>query len=189
MKRTHMISLLILFILIWCFTALVAPKNGNEDAILPAQNEKRKEEFFYEDTGDWDAMRLPLVYPYEILKLDQKLEINQKLGWSMKLYVPPEEKDLHYYTIHDVQGVSVENRIIMIYSSYSGGVDPWSGQKILYWFILVPDERIEKGFETKTEFLSFVKKYGIDQPNWMSPDMAYNRFVSTGCLEWIPGCN
>lgn len=185
MKQNFLMSFVILFLFLFGYSLWTARSEGGG---VPDLQTHEDEDFFYEDTGGWDAMRLPLIYPYEMLKLDQALEINQKLGWSVNLNVPPKKKDLYYYNIHGIREIAVENQVIMIYSSYTEGVDELAGEKVLSWFIIVPDEEIETGFASKEEFLGFVQNYGIQQPDWVLADMAFERFVTTGCLDWIPNC-
>lgn len=143
---------------------------------------------FYTDLGG-DAMRLPLIKPYEILKLNQQLEINRKLGWGIQLQIAPSEKELYYYNaIYDIQKFALEDGVIMVFATYPQEVDTDVGQKILYWFVIVPDKSIEIGFETDAEFLNYVQHYGIEQPSWTEPDAAYEQFYKTACLDWIPDC-
>ncbi len=134
-------------------------------------------------------MRIPLVKPYEMLKLNQKLEINRKLGWSIYSDLSPDEREFYYYdSVHDIKTFSVENGIIMAYTTYAEGFDQDVGQKVLYWFVIVPDKKLETGFDTEAEFLNYIQTYGIQQPNWIEPDIAYKQFAETGCLKWIPDC-
>jgi hypothetical protein len=76
----------------------------------------------------------------------------------------------------------------MVYATYPQEVDTDVGQKVLYWFVIVPDKKIETGFEMEAEFLSYIQTYGIEQPQWIEPESTYEQFAETGCLEWIPDC-
>lgn len=135
-------------------------------------------------------MRIPLMKPYEMLKLNQQLEINRKLGWGIQLHVSPSEKELYYYSaIYDIQKFAIENGVIMVYATYPQEVDTDVGQKVLYWFVIVPDKEIETGFDMEAEFLSYIQTYGIELPRWIEPERAYEQFYKTGCLDWIPTCN
>jgi hypothetical protein len=62
--------------------------------------------------------------PYEILKLNQQLEINRKLGWGIQLHVSPSEKELYYYNaVYDIKSFAIENGVIMVYATYPQEVD------------------------------------------------------------------
>ncbi len=175
MKRYKLIAIIIALLLLCIFTNWARYSRVNKDP-------------FYNDPG-WDAMRIPLIKPYEMLKLDQKLEINQKLGWSITLHVSPSEKEVYYYLdIHDINKIAIKNGVIMAYTNYTQEVDTNAGEKVLYWFVIIPNKKIETGFDAEAEFLNYVQTYGIQQPPWVEPDAAYKQFDETGCLEWIPGC-
>jgi hypothetical protein len=134
-------------------------------------------------------MRIPLTKPYEILKIDYKKPGWWSLGWSINLHVSPSEKEVYYYqAIHDIRKFAIEDGVIMAYTTYPQEVDLDVGQKVLYWFVIVPDQKIETGFDTEDEFLSYIQTYGIQQPDWIEPDRAYEQFYETGCLDWIPDC-
>lgn len=175
MKRYQLVSLLIIMLLLCSYIGWARHNNVNRDP-------------FYKDSG-WDAMRIPLLKPYEMLKLNPKLEINRRLGWSISLHIPPSEKEIYYYLeIHDIRKFAIQNGVIMVYTTYPEEVDTDAGQKVLYWFVIVPDQKIETGFDTEVEFLNSVQADGIKQPNWIEPDTAYKQFAKTGCLEWVSGC-
>ena len=175
MKRSQLFSVLFITVVL------------SACSIGTLQDQKNKDSF-YSDLGG-DAMRIPLIKPYEMLKLNQQLEINRKLGWGIQLHLSPSEKELYYYNaIYDIQKIAIENGIIMVYSIYPQEVDADAGQKVLYWFVIIPDKKIETGFDTEAEFLSYLQSHGIEQPQWLRPDKAYEQFYETGCLNWIPDC-
>lgn len=145
-------------------------------------NELNKDPF-YSDSG-WDVRRFPLLRPYEMVNND-----HGNLGWSVTLYVDPSEKEFYYYiNIHDITKFAVENNVIMAYTQYPEEVDKDAGEKTLYWFVIIPDQKIETGFDTENGFLEYIQTYGIDKPAWLEPDKVYEQFDKTGCLIWIPDC-
>jgi hypothetical protein len=149
-------------------------------AALPAQ--------FYEDIGWVDAEYLPLIEPYRAVKMTDE---GFPHDWRISLYVSPEEKELNYYLgIHNVQKISVQKSIIMVYSPDSLNVTTSGDFKIpeYYWFIIIPGKNIEVGFEKEEEFLEYIYVLNIEEPVWVNPDTAYEEFVRTKCLEWIPDC-
>jgi len=139
---------------------------------------------FYSDSG-WDVRRFPLLKPYEMINNDHGI-----LGWSVTLYVDPSEKEIYYYiNIHDITKFAIENNIIMVYTQYPEQVDEDVGEKILSWFVIIPDQKIETGFDTEIDFLEYIQAYGMeDQPVWLEPNKVYEQFDQTGYLIWIPSC-
>lgn len=176
MKRQQTIILLLIIAIGLCdFLILRSQKNINQAP-------------FYTDLGG-DAMRIPLVKPYEIVKIDREKVGWWTLGWSMNLHVLPSEKEIYYYSaIHDIKKIAIEDEIILIYTNYQQEIDKDVGQKVLNWFVIVPAQNIETGFDREAEFLNYIQTYGIQKPNWIEPDVAYKQFVKTRCLEWIPNC-
>src|SRR5690606_37437204 len=102
---------------------------------------------FYEDIGWVDANYLPLIEPYRAIKLLGEEYTND---WKISLYVPPEEKELDYYlSIQNIQKISVQKNIIMIYSPDSLNVNTTGNFDIpeYYWFVIIPNQNIEIGFK------------------------------------------
>ncbi len=107
----------------------------------------------------------------------------------MNLHVSPSEKEIYYYlAIHDIKKIAVEDEIILVYTNYQQEIDENIGQKNLNWFVIVPAQNIETGFDRESEFLNYIQTYGIQKPDWIEPDVAYKQFVKTRCLGWIPNC-
>ena len=138
---------------------------------------------FYNNGSELDHFRFPLIKPY------YAIWVTEELGWSIPLEVSPSEKDIYYYiTLNDVQKIAVENNVIMVYTQYEEDVHKEVGQKVLYWFAMVPNENIEVGFETETELIDYVQQYGIEEPAWREPDDILHEYELTWCLDWIPDC-
>lgn len=144
-----------------------------------------QQDSFYQDDGGFnDYGRFPLIKPYDAIIVDNEH------GWYIELHIPPSEKEIYYYLgLVDVQKVAVENGVIMIYTPTKTSVDENVGQKVLYWFVIVPDKSIETGFDNENDFLEYVQEYGIKAPVWIDADSAYQQFKRTGCLDWISDCN
>ncbi len=148
---------------------------------------------FYENYRTYDAAYLPLIEPYKAVKIFGIIgNTNNKHEWGIDLIVPPDKKKLYYYLyIYDVTKIAVENKIIMAYSPDSISLsadDKHVGQKVLFWFVIVPDQNVETGFETEEEFLTYIHTLGIGSPLWVEPDVAYKQFLKTKCLDWTPNC-
>jgi hypothetical protein len=140
---------------------------------------------FYNDVGTWDSMNLPLIKPYYLIY------ISKDYGWQMPLDGNVPESQYHYAIgdLLDIRKVAVVNSIIMVYTPDTPNVDESLGQKVLHWFVIVPNkENLEIGFENEADFLEYIKTLGIDSPQWVEPDVAYKEYFRTGCFDWIPDC-
>jgi len=138
---------------------------------------------FYQNKGGWDDVRIPLLKPYYVT------QINGDGDWQIPLPADITTKDIYYYiTLHAVEKIAVENNAIMVYTPYIEDVDRSIGQKVLHWFVFVPTQKIGVGFDDEANFLDYIHKYGIKQPLWVSPDIAYTQLDRSGCLDWIPEC-
>lgn len=138
---------------------------------------------FYNNGSEWDHLRFPLIKPY------YAIWISDKLGWEISLHISPLNKDMYYYlSLADVQKIAVENGVIMVYSPYEKTVDESVGQKVLYWFVIVPDKNIEVGFETEAELIDNIQQFGIENPLWREPGDILYEYDQTSCLDWIPDC-
>ncbi|MBI1793416.1 MAG: hypothetical protein HYR70_04410 [Chloroflexi bacterium] len=138
---------------------------------------------FYTDVGTLDSARFPLIKPYYVIYIDKEY------SWQMPLLANPPSKDIYYYyNLHDIRKIAVENGIIMIYTPFTEDVDQSIGQKVLHWFIIIPDKNVETGLDTEQAFLDYIKQLGVQQPPWVEPSEIYQQFFKTGCLDWIPDC-
>jgi hypothetical protein len=141
-----------------------------------------KSDAFFQSTGGFDYLRLPLIKPYVAIKGDDNL------GWCIDLINSPSKDATNYISIERIEKISVQNEIILVYTSYKDEGAISLGQELLYWFVLIPDEGIEKGFTTEESFLEFIKSYDINTPNWTDPSIEFQKFEKTGCLAWFPNC-
>jgi hypothetical protein len=143
------------------------------------------EDAFYNNLGDYPYLQFPLIKPYNVHR------INSESPWRMILHTlwAPPPNDTYIWNVEDVRKLSVKNGVIMAYSPY---VDEQANQSIrenyYHWFVIVPDRNIEAGFENEDTFLEYIRKLGIQQPDWREPDGIFNEFAQTGCLDWIPDC-
>jgi hypothetical protein len=141
---------------------------------------------FYNDVGTWDSLNLPLINPYYLII------INKEYGWRMPLKgnFPYEFNDYLILEIQNINKVAVDKGIIMVYTPHAPNVDESLGQKSLYWFVAIPHEgNSEIGFETESDFLDYIQILGINNPQWVEPGVAYDKFFQTGCFDWIPDCD
>jgi hypothetical protein len=136
---------------------------------------------FYSSSGDWDSIRVPLIKPYEAISIGS--------GWNIQLHISPFDKEIYWYiNLSKVEKIAVENNVIMVYTRHKQDVVEEAGQKVLYWFVIIPAEKIETGFDNEDDFLRYVREFNINNVSWESPDDLHQMFLHSGCLEWIPGC-
>ena len=126
-------KIIIAFCLITLFQAC-SDKNSNVDS-------------FYTEKGGWDYGRIPLLKPYEAI-ID-----NKNLGWSLGLN--GEDGDTGF---GNIKLVNVVDSVILIYSTNSilHGVDVKQS-----WHIIIPSNKVEKGFDSHQKYLDYLKLLGI----------------------------
>ncbi len=146
----------------------------------------KSEDPFYAHYDDGaDADRFPLIKPYDAIK------VSEKNGWIVSLKIlstNPDSNIFGYHQLVDVKKVAIKNDVIMAYTPY---IDPYAegnGEMVLHWFVIVPDQKIETGFENEKDFLVYIKGYNITEPLWLGTDFLFDQFYETGCLDWIPDC-
>jgi hypothetical protein len=102
------------------------------------------------------------------------------LGWIMNLPV-----NRIYGQVQNIEQVAIEYGVILVYAPESM---PSSTGPDWDWFVIMPETNVEIGFEEEDEFLQYLQGYDIKAPAWIEVDDAFNEFVETGCLNWIPNC-
>jgi hypothetical protein len=129
---------------------------------------------FFESTGGWDYSRMALIEPYQARSVDNKT-------WSIGLRT---DSIRYQGSVGKITKLNViDKRLIVTYSldTVLGGerVDE-------LWFIIIPEENIEKGFLTEESFLAYLGDEGIDSPNLTDVNELYEELVNKGYLEWFP---
>jgi len=132
---------------------------------------------FYNDSGEGKFLVVPLIKPYRVVT-----DEGAGIGWQMDF----QEKYRASVGILSIEKIAVEKGVIMIFAPTTPEISlsnlSWG------WIVIIPDQKIEEGFEYEKDFLSYIHQFGIENPNWVDPMEAFNQFESTGCLEWIPDC-
>jgi hypothetical protein len=121
------------------------------------------------------------------------------LGYTISVEIPNSNNVYYDYdVVKELEKIAVKNDVVMAYSSYvdkeTGAytdkeTDAYIRDNYYHWIVIVPDKEIAKGFHTEDEFREYIQTLGIQNPDWQTPDEAYDKFIQTGCLEWIPDCN
>lgn len=139
---------------------------------------------------DFSMNRIPLINPIEVNRL------NSSSPWDIELQPCiwidfPNSQGLYYLYghVHSPEKLAVENGVIMVYSLYfDKEADAYIQENFYHWFVMIPNEDITKGFHTEDEFNQYIETIGIQDPDWQTPDEAFQQFRKTGCLKWIPDC-
>jgi hypothetical protein len=145
---------------------------------------------FY-NLNDNDFSRLPLIKPIKAIRNGSFSPWYLGLGNPIWIEIPNSNNVYYVYSIVKELGkIAVKNDVVMAYSSYvDEQADAYIQDDYYHWFVMVPDKKIAKGFHTEDEFQQYIQTLGIQNPDWQTPDEAYDKFAETGCLEWIPDCN
>lgn len=134
------------------------------------QTKEVKDDFYIKERG-LDNIRLPLIKPYEVLRLNGAKE------WIMNL-----EANTLQFSISNVKELNVIDSVIIVHSV---GITYLRGENVPdAWFIIKPSVQVEQGFADKKEFLLQLKKYGISEPKFYDIDFLYNDFVKNSKLKW-----
>jgi hypothetical protein len=132
---------------------------------------------FYEEYTKEDLFRLPLVRPYELLNLygadSSDLELH---GWTLKL----QNQFFGYVSQLNVSDINVLNGTI-----YGHGKDGLTHNPN-FWFAIVPDQKIEKVFETENEWTAFLKERKVDPAALYKVWPVFYKFRKDVSLPWKP---
>ncbi|GAB1472090.1 hypothetical protein MASR2M66_29680 [Chloroflexota bacterium] len=138
---------------------------------------------FYKYGNGSNYLRFPLIKPYDAIYLDDGF------GWRILLSGNILESNMYYYNqINDISKISVINKLIIVNSAYTQDIEEDIGEKQYYWFVLLPTQKTEQGFETESDLLSYLQMQGVLSVTWDTPDQIMEEFESTLCLDWIPNC-
>jgi hypothetical protein len=145
---------------------------------------------FYNDNGDdFPRNHLPLIKPIEATRERSDAPWNLRLADTIWIQIPNSDADYPYSRIEELEKFAVKNDVIMAYSSYiDKQADACIQNGYYHWFVSILGKNSAKGFHTEDEFDQYIQTIGIQNPDWQTPDEAFDKFVDTGCLEWIPDC-
>lgn len=129
-----------------------------------------KDNFYTQTNASWDAIRIPLVKPYELLKLNGSEE------WVMNLQETAG-------SVSNVKEINVIQNIIVIHS----GETYFNNAKVNEaWFIITPGKHLEKGFAEKEEFEEYISTLQIADVKLYDADKLYDIFITKG-IDWQTG--
>jgi hypothetical protein len=176
MKKT--VFYLILFLSISCMTSCSPPARYDDS-------------FYNVNYDDYPLIHLPLIKP---IRVDREVGSSPWRVLSPNgpwVSVPDGPDNFFYvYAIEELEKFAIKNGVIMAYSAYvDTEADAYIQDNYYHWFVLIPDKQIAEGFHTEDEFNQYIQTLGVQDPDWRTPDEAYEQFSQTGCLEWISDCN
>ena len=94
-----------------------------------------------------------------------------------------------YTHVKKLEKFAVKDGVIMAYSSYvDKEVDAYIQNNYYHWFVMVLSKDTTEGFHAEDEFRQYIQTFGIQDPDWQTPDEAFDHFLETGCLDWFPDC-
>ncbi len=127
---------------------------------------------FYSDLGGLGRARIPLIKPYELLKVSGD-------EWRLELQNP----ELLTLSIHNVKGVHIQDSLIGIYSE--GGTEFLNKRYVKAWFVIEPRLGLEKAFEDTKAFSDvYSKSKNGRKIHFYSPDSLYKSFEEQRKIVW-----
>jgi hypothetical protein len=145
--------------------------------------------FYNYDDSMAPGSRFPLINPIEVTRKNPSSPWVLELANYLWVDLPNSQEVYAYSHVEELGKFSVRDDVIMAYSSYvDRQADAYIQNSYYHWFVTVPDKNITKGFPTEDEFDQYIQTLGIQNPEWQTPDEAFDKYFQTGCLDWIPDC-
>jgi hypothetical protein len=121
---------------------------------------------FYNKGSGWDYLRFPLLKPYYAISTTQGEE-----KWVIPLENElPLKKDSFLLEIKDVRKISVSEKAIMVFTPDKTKIASSNiKERIFHYFILIPDDHLEMGFENEEGFLDYLNMNNLNKPEWLEP--------------------
>lgn len=148
----------------------------------PTASGDKAENPFYTVSGGWDWDRLPLIYPYELMRADPKMEPSR---WNLDL------KSVSFGGTSNVRKVAVHGSIVYVRCGSLSESD-FRNTRIgtrnhrTAWYILEIGGR-EIGISDSLSFDSYILEKELPKPLWYSVDSLHNEFARTKKLPWRQG--
>lgn len=152
---------------------------------------KHADSFYNINHDDYPLLHLPLINPIEAKRQDGRTPWRVLLLNGPWVHVPDRQDNFFYgYAIEELEKFAVSNGVIMAYSAYiDKDADAYVLENYYHWFVIIPEKEISEGFHTEDEFNQYIQSLGITDPEWLTPDDAYEKYIKRGgCLDWIPDC-
>lgn len=168
--------------LFFCAMFLVTLFSGCWSSTNRQKDQKKMVDPFYTETGGWDMIRVPLIKPYEAIKVDPKDGIS---SWTVDF-----KNSLGTY---NVRKVDVQDSIIYI---LSGRISESDDVKIntlvnvtnvpIGWYIIDVEKSKESSFSSEFAFNKYIKENKYRRPNWRSIDSLIDVLSKGSNVPWMP---
>lgn len=139
---------------------------------------KRNEKFhtdkdsFYSDLGGFGRPRIPLIKPYELIKVSEN-------EWRLELQTPT----LLTLSIHNIKGIHIQDSLIAVYSE--GGTEFLNKQRAKAWFVINSVTGVEDAFVNEKSYTDvYFKSKDKQIIHFHSPDSIYKSFEEQGKIFW-----
>jgi hypothetical protein len=139
---------------------------------------KNDQDEFYNVTGGWDWVRVPLIKPYEVKKVDPEIKTN---SWTIVLF----DTLANLSNIENVKKVGVVDSTIFVLSGGDKDSTYFGGIKVAVAFhILNVKKKIERGFTSELEFNAYIDDNNYSIPSWYDIDSLSEALGNKGNLPW-----
>lgn len=148
-------------ILILSFLVIISCKGSKKKNLVSEDN-------FYTNKSFMDAVRIPLLKPYELIKLNSSSE------WVLSLVSIPG-------SISNVKEVAVNDGQILLHSG-----ETYCNNELVAeaWFIIDVNKKTERGFDNIQLFSDFLRDNKIRQIKLTEVEKTYSYFLGVKKLDW-----
>jgi hypothetical protein len=154
-----------------------------------AQIVHHSDPFYNFKGGDFPRDYLPLIDPIEATRESPSSPWSLELDTVLWVKLPNSQEYYMYSSVDELEKFSVKGGVIVVYSSYvDHQADAYVQNNFYHWFAIIPTQKVIEGFHTEGEFDKYIQTLGVQNPDWQTPDEAFDKFAQTGCLDWIPDC-
>jgi len=133
---------------------------------------------FYKGSTDGDLVRIPLLEPYELIKIKgfEEIDLPTK-SWFLNFHYAGDTTIYKGSRQVAVDEINVEKGVIYSHSF------PFSRDKDSY-VAIVPAEKSENVFNNKEQWENYLKSKGIAKPKLYSVEVIWPKFKSEGITPW-----
>lgn len=151
---------------------------------------QHSDSFYNQNDDDFPRNHFPLIKPIKATRDRSFDPWFLGLGNTIRVQIPNSNNAYYAYSlVKELEKFAVKNGVIMAYSLYvDEQTDAYIQDNYYHWFVMIPSKDTAVGFHTEDEFDQYIQALGIQDPDWQTPDEAFDKFAETGCLEWIPDC-
>ncbi len=132
-------------------------------------NRIRTDKFYTRPYSSWDAVRIPLIRPYALLRL------NGNKDWNMNEATIADT--ICFCNIEEVN--VIQQKIVILHSKEPNNDDD-------SWFIIIPAIKIEKAFKNKEDFEKYLSLCHLGRFNYKiyNVDSVYTVFLKNNKIDW-----